>query len=88
LNVEKRTTRGETPRDPDPTDALPPLVPLEGAAAFFHVTTRTFRRWCRSGRVRTLRTNPDGSGRVLIERTEMRRLIESMRQLPPGGGAP
>lgn len=58
---------------------LPPLVPAKDAADFLGTTTRTLRRWVRVGRITVLRTDNAGSGRVLIPRSEIARLLASMR---------
>lgn len=54
---------------------LPPLVPAGQVAEFFHVTKRTLRRWIRVQRINAIRTSNSGSGRVLIPRHEMARLL-------------
>lgn len=59
---------------------LPPLVPLEDVATFFHVDARTVRRWARTGKLHTRRTAPGGSGRVLVARVEIARVLTTMDQ--------
>lgn len=67
---------------PEAVEGLPALVPAALAAEFLSVTDRTIRRWSREGRIRTLRTTPSGSGRVLIPRVEILRLLGSMEEVP------
>jgi len=75
------------PSNPDPALApeleelvrdLPPLVPLKDAADFLNVTDRTLRRWAAAGRLRVLKTSAGGSGRVLVPRTELVRILGEM----------
>lgn len=71
----------EDTRDPVARSAvagLAPLVTLEDAAAFFHVTTRTVRRWIRAGKLSACRTAPTGSGRVLIARADVERFLAEL----------
>ncbi len=63
--------------------ALPALVSLEDTAAFFRVTSRTIRRWVRTGRLSVSRTAPGGSGRVLIAKVEIARLLATMNESTP-----
>jgi predicted site-specific integrase-resolvase len=65
---------------------LPAVVSLERTAAFFGVTVRTVRRWARKGRLRVSRTAPGGSGRVLIARVEIARLLVAMQEPLPFEG--
>jgi hypothetical protein len=58
---------------------LPCLVREADAAEALGVSVRTLRRWGAGGKIqRRLRTAPSGSGRVLIPRTELARLIARM----------
>lgn len=57
---------------------LPPLVPEEEAAAFFKVSTKTVKRWRNLKRLSAVRTDRNGSGRVLYARTELARLVAEM----------
>ena len=72
------------PIDPEALAAaaeLPALVPLAKVAEFFGVSERTCREWARTpGKLKTIKTSPGGSGRVLVARTEVARLLTSMRQ--------
>ena len=91
--VEKLAARERpdpVPRE-DPLADLPNIVPLKRVAALFGVDVRTARRWVRAGRLKCFRTSPRGSGRVLFEKSELRRFWNSLRQPPPPGatgGAP
>lgn len=58
---------------------LPPLLTQDQAAIFFQVTTRTVRRWNRLGRLPSFKTTHSGSGRVLISRVAVARLLDQMR---------
>ena len=62
---------------------LPPLVPAKAAAAFLGVTTRTLRRWASTGRIRVMKTAAGGSGRVLVPRSEIERILEEMLKPTP-----
>jgi predicted site-specific integrase-resolvase len=72
------------PIDPEALAAvaeLPPLVPLAKVAEFFGVAERTCREWARTpGKLRVVKTSPGGSGRVLVARTEVARLLSTMTQ--------
>ena len=57
---------------------LPALVPAADAAGLLNVTTRTLRTWARSGRIRVFKTARGGSGRVLVPRDELARLLSAM----------
>ena len=59
---------------------LPVLVPLKVGADFIGVTDRTIRRWAASGRIKVLKTSSGGSGRVLIPRMEIVRILEQMME--------
>jgi hypothetical protein len=74
----------------DPEEAvrdLPELVPAKRAAKFLNLTTRTLRNYRRNGRLGTMKSSPGKSGRVLIPKAEMRRLLVQMtgngRKPPP-----
>ena len=54
---------------------LPVMVSAKEAAEFLRVNPRTIRRWAESGRLRTMKLTPEGSGRVLVPRSEIRRLL-------------
>lgn len=62
---------------------LPPLVSASVAAERLCVSTRTLRTYIRTGRLRAMRTSPGGSGRVLIAREELARLLASMVEPNP-----
>lgn len=62
----------------DAVSELPPLVSANRTAKFFHVSVRTVSRWIRQGRINSLRTSESGSGRVLIPRLEIARLLTEM----------
>ena len=61
---------------------LPVLVPLKAAGEFLGVTDRTIRRWAAGGRIRVLKTSAGGSGRVLLPRAEIVRILKEMSQNP------
>lgn len=65
---------------------LPALVPLEQLAGFLHVNVRTVRRWMREGKIRAYRTSPCGSGRVLVARAEVTRLLSELAVAVPFRG--
>ena len=69
-----------TPEVHDAVSELPRLVPLADVAAFFQVTERTAREWARTpGKLRVFRTAKGGSGRVFALRSEVARLLATMR---------
>ena len=49
-------------------------------AGFFRVDPRTIREWARQGKLKVFRTTMGGSGRVLIAKAEIARVLSSMRQ--------
>lgn len=57
---------------------LPPLVSKEQTAKFFDVGIRSISRWIRIKRLKSLKTSMSGSGRVLIPRLEIARLLMRM----------
>lgn len=59
---------------------LPAVVPAARAAEFLNVDVRTIRRWARTGKVRVLRTDREGSGKVNILRSEIARVLAGMMQ--------
>lgn len=79
LGLSKETTMNPSLK---PTEELvrelPALVPIARAAKFLNVSTRTLRRWSARGRLKVMRTSPGGSGRVLIRRDELARLLRIM----------
>lgn len=50
------------------------------AAEFFRVNERTIREWVRQGRMKVFRTTSGGSGRLLVTKGEIARVLSSMRQ--------
>lgn len=54
---------------------LPPLLTCQQAAVFARVCDRTIRRMIASGRLRAAKTSPGASGRVLIPRDALIRLL-------------
>jgi excisionase family DNA binding protein len=83
-------SRKKNPHPLDPatlTEGLPALVPAQRAADFLGVTDRTLRTWARRGRIRVLRTAKGGSGRVLVPRAELERVLELMLVPDSPGGA-
>ncbi len=80
-------TRKKKPNPLDPSsmvEGLPALVPAQRAAEFLGVSTRTLRTWATRGRIRVLRTAKGGSGRVLVPRAELERVLGLMLELPAG----
>ena len=64
----------------DAIEGLPPLLSLRDFAEFFGITERTAREWARTpGKLRVHRTAQGGSGRVLILRAEVGRVLAEMR---------
>ena len=63
-------------------EGLPKLVPAAKAGELLAVSTRTLRRWVNVGKIRALKTAPGGSGRVLIPRDEIKRILGQMVQVP------
>ena len=62
---------------------LPQLVPARQTATFLGVTDRTIRRWAATGRIRVMKTAAGGSGRVLVPRPEIERILEEMLKPTP-----
>lgn len=58
---------------------LKPLATEEEVAALLRTHPKTLGRWRRKGKVTPLKTDPSGSGRVLYARSEVARLIASLR---------
>ena len=54
---------------------LPRLVPFKAAAERLGVSETTLRRWVRKSRLCVMKTASGASGRVLVPRTEIARLI-------------
>jgi excisionase family DNA binding protein len=74
--------------DPDIEDMvadLPKLVPVQVAADLLSVTTRTLRTWASDGRLRVFKTARGGSGRVLVPRAELVRVLSGMAMRVPFG---
>jgi predicted site-specific integrase-resolvase len=72
-------------REPEPhgpwiEGKLPLLLPYREAATYFGVTPTSFLNWVHSGRVRVIRTSQRGGGRLLVEWTEVLRLLDTMRK--------
>ena len=65
---------------------LPQYVTLSEAARLLRCSTKTLRRWIKRGRLRALRSSAVGSGKFLIEKSELVRLIKSMRVETPFDG--
>ncbi len=65
---------------------LPKLVPVQVAAELFCVSTRTLRTWASDGRLRVFKTARGGSGRVLVPRVELVRVLTGMAVRVPFGG--
>lgn len=57
------------------TVQLPPLLTCKEAAVHLRVSTRTIRRWAKSGRLNIGRTTAGRGGKLLIPRTEIARLL-------------
>ena len=57
---------------------LPPVVPWKQVATLTGVSLKSLARWRDEGRLRVLRTAMQGSGRVLVERTEVARLLAAL----------
>ncbi len=57
---------------------LPVMVPAKDVAGIFGVSRGTIRRWARIGKLATSRATPAGSGRTLVPRAEVLRLLRSM----------
>jgi hypothetical protein len=56
------------------TPAVPDLVPLEEAAAEFHVSQSSLYRWIREGLLERYRRR--GESRTLIDRDQLRKVVE------------
>lgn len=54
---------------------LEAIVTVKEAAAFCRVSTRTIGRWIASGRLRATKSHPARSGRVLIVRHSLLKLL-------------
>ena len=80
-------TMGQQPEDYAESQVrrLKPLSTMDETAESFKVSPRTIRRWTRSGRLRALKTSPRQSGRVLIPRSEVARLLLDMLANCRGG---
>ncbi len=57
---------------------LPALVPIKLACECLGISACTLRRWANRGRLRVLKTVPGTSGRVLVPKAELGRLIRLM----------
>lgn len=55
-------------------DGLPPILTLVEFATALRVSRKTVSRWISEGRVKAGRSAVGGSGRVLISRTELKRV--------------
>lgn len=62
-------------RSPSLLDGLPPILTLGEAAETLRVSRKTVSRWIAEGRLRAGRSAMGGSGRVLIARPELARLL-------------
>ena len=68
------------------TEALAAVEPLKATntvaetAEFFRVDPRTIREWVRQGKLRVFRTTYGGSGRVIVTKAEIVRVLSEMRQ--------
>jgi excisionase family DNA binding protein len=59
-------------------EGLPPLLDLKETAAVLRCSTRSVRRRVEDGRLRALRTAEGGSGRLLVPKSELKRLLSTM----------
>lgn len=57
---------------------LPALVKEADVAKLLSVDQRTLRHWRADGRFKAVRTSPGGSGRVLVAKAEVGRLLASL----------
>ena len=64
---------------------LPAVVPLERAADFLGVSTRTLRRYVAKGKLRILKTGARG-GLARVLRADLQRLLEDMLRPCPFNG--
>lgn len=64
--------------DDIPNDLLPPSK----IAAEMHVTARTIRMWVAKGRLRAFRTDMGRGGRMLISRSEVRKMLTMVHNKP------
>ena len=55
---------------------LPLLVPAQDAAAFLGIGVRTLRSWVASERIEAFKLHPGRPGRVLVPRSEIKRILE------------
>ena len=60
-----------------------PLISQTRAAALLCVKPRTMRRWIAQGRLRRARTSSSGSGRSLIPKDDLIRLLADMLEPAP-----
>lgn len=63
----------------DAVATLPALVTTEEAAGTLRISRRTLARYQASGRLRGVRTDECGSGKVLFPRREIERFLCSLR---------
>lgn len=79
-------SRERGPAIEDPLDRLvrelPPLAPLPEVCRFLGnaLSVRQLRRRAKAGSIATFRTSARGSGRLLISRDEVRRLLGAMKE--------
>lgn len=57
---------------------LPPVIPWKKVADLAGVSLKSLARWRDEGRLRVLKTAAGGSGRVLVARTEVARLLAAL----------
>ena len=60
-----------------------PLIPQKRVAELLGVRTRTLRRWIALGRLRRARTTASGSGRSLIPKDDLIRMLAEMLEPAP-----
>lgn len=72
-------------RAADAVAGLPAMLTFSEVAGFLRISTRTVRRYVRSGRLTACRTAASGSGRVRVTREEVARLLVAMEVKVPFG---